>query len=52
MTTEKKNLVASVHHRLHNYARANGEDFKLLFTREEFSPRNGDAFNGIISDFS
>lgn len=33
MTTEKKNLAASVHHRLHNYARANGEDFNLLLVR-------------------
>jgi hypothetical protein len=33
MTTEKKNLVASVHHRFHNYAKANGEDFNLLLVR-------------------
>lgn len=33
MTTEKKNLAASVHHRLHNYAKANGEDFNLLLVR-------------------
>lgn len=33
MTTEKKNLAASVHQRLHNYAKANGEDFNLLLVR-------------------
>ncbi len=33
MTTEKKNLAASVHHRLQNYAKAHGEDFNLLLVR-------------------
>ena len=33
MTTEKKNLAASVHQRLYNYAKANGEDFNLLLVR-------------------
>lgn len=33
MTTAKKNLAASVHQRLYNHARANGEDFNQLLVR-------------------
>jgi hypothetical protein len=33
MTTEKKNLAASVRHRLYNHAKANGEDFNQLLVR-------------------
>lgn len=33
MTTEKKNLAASVRHRLYNHAKANREDFNQLLVR-------------------